>query len=282
MNKPYTYKPVRFFLVTNLIMWSAWLAAAYLSYQPGGGPAKLISLLAFIGFLSPLVTALWLILASRNPELKQNFYRKLFDLGSIRPWTLPAIFLIVPASIIVSVALSHLFFKEPWDQLLLVKNAPWAAGIIPAQLLLILIPIIEEIGWKGYGMESLRGDRSFLKATLIFAALWAFWHGPTFFVNNYYQNMLIRTDLLYALNFVVSFFPATVIFNWLWYKNRGNILTAILCHLAIDFQGMLRMGQNAKCLETLVFFVIAALVVATNKKMFFGKFPAQIGYFGEK
>jgi hypothetical protein len=281
MNGSYIYKPVRFFLVTNVIMWTAVLIAAYLSYQPGGGQGGSISILVLIGLFSPLAMALWMIFTSNSPELKQNFYDRLFNLKLIKLWTIPVIFLIVPAAMVISVVLSHIFFKQPLDQLLMVKGSPFAAGIIPAQLLLVLAPIIEEVGWKGYGVESLRGKRTFFTATLIFAALWAFWHGPTFFVHDYYQNMLIRTNPLFALNFIVSFFPATIIFNWLWYKNRGSILTAILCHGVIDFQGMLEMGQIAKCIETIVLIVIAAIIVGFNKKMFFGEFPARIGYYGE-
>ena len=211
----YTYKPVRFFLITNVIMWTSWLGAAYFSYQPGGGPAVLISALELIGLFSPLCIALWMIFTSNSAELKQNFYDRLFDIKLIKLWTLPAIFLIMPAAIVISVVLSHIFFKQPLSQLAMVKGSPFAAGIIPAQLLLVLAPIIEEVGWKGYGVESLRGKRSFLKVTLIFAALWAFWHGPTFFVRDYYQNVLIRTNPIFAINFIVSFFPATIIFNWL-------------------------------------------------------------------
>jgi uncharacterized protein len=280
MKESYAYKPVRFFLITNLIMWTAWLIAAYFSYQPSGGANGLISLLLLVGLFSPLVTALWMIFTSKSPQLKHNFYDRLLNLKLIKLWTIPAIFLIVPVVIIISVALSHLFFKQPLDQLAIVKTSPFFAGIIPAQLMLIMAPLIEEVGWKGYGVESLRGRRSFLTVTLMFAALWAFWHGPTFFVNGYYQNMLIRTNPVFALNFIVSFFPATIIFNWLWYKNRGSILTAVLCHGVIDFQGILQMGQIAKCIETIVLIIIAIVIVSLNKKMFFEEFPAQIGYFG--
>jgi hypothetical protein len=263
-------------------MWTVWLVAAYFSYQQGGGPAKLISILAFVGLLSPMATAFWMIFTSKSPELKKNFYDRLFNIKLIKLWTIPAIFLIVPVAIVISVVLSNIFFKKPLSQLMLVKGSSFMAGIIPAQLLLVLAPIIEELGWKGYGLESLRGKRSFLTVSFIFAALWAFWHGPTFFVNGYYQNMLIRTNPLFALNFVVSFFPAVIIFNWLYFTNRGSILTAILCHGVIDFQGMLQMGQIAKCIETVVFIIIAIIIVALNKKMFFGEFPAQIGYYGQK
>lgn len=280
MKEPYIYKPVRFFIITNAIMWSTWLIAAYFSYHPGGWASGLVSIFGVAGLISPLATALWMISASDSPELKQNFYDRLLNLKLIKLWTIPAIFLIMPAAMVISVALSCVLFKEPLGQLAIVKASPFAAGIIPAQLLLILAPVIEELGWKGYGMESLRGRRNFFTATLIFAALWAFWHGPTFFVHDYYQNMLIRTNPLFALNFIISFFPATIIFNWLWYKNRGSILTAILCHGIIDFQGILQMGQIAKCIETIVLAIIATIVVCLNKKMFFEEYLAKIGCYG--
>jgi len=281
MKGSYTYKPVRFFLITNVIMWAVWLYTAYLSYQPGGGPGGLISALEILGLCTPMATALWMIFTSKSTELKQNLFHRLFDIKLIRLWTVPAVFLIVPAAIVISVWLSHVFFGQSLDQLAMVKGSPFVAGVIPAQVLLVLAPVIEEIGWKGYGIESLRGRRSFLTATLIFAALWAFWHGPLFFVHDYYQNTLIRANPLFALNFVISFFPMTVIFHWLWYKNRGSILTAILLHGVADFQGMLQMGQVAKCIETVVFIIIAAVVVGLNTKMFFGEFPARIGAYGD-
>ncbi len=279
MNGSFTYKPVRFFLITNVIMWTTWLTVAYFSYQPGGGPKELVALLELVGLFSALATALWMIFASGSQELIKNFYDKLVDLKLVKMWIIPAIFLILPAAMVISVALSHILFKQPSDQLAIAKTAPFVAGIIPAQLLLILAPIIEEVGWKGYGMESLRGKRTFFRATIIFAALWAFWHVPLFFVHGYYQNILIRTNPFFALNFIISFFPATIIFNWLWYKSRGSIITAVLCHAVIDFQGMLQMGQIAKCIETVVLIAIASVVVCFNKNIFFSEFPANIGYF---
>lgn len=278
----YSYKPARFFAAANLVIWAAFLTAAYFSYRPGGGPGKLISALEIAGLFAPMCAALWLIFASNNSALKRNFFYKLLDLRAIRPWTIPAIFLIIPAGMVISVWISHVFLKEPMSQLAMVKGSPFAAGAIPAQALLVLAPVIEEIGWRGYGIDSLRGKRSFLTVTLIFAALWAFWHGGTFFVNGYYQNTLIRTNPIFAVNFVLSFLPITVIMNWLWYKNNGNILTAILCHGILDFQGMLGMGQAAKCIETAVFGVIAAAIIIANRKMFFAEFPAEIGYFRER
>lgn len=279
MKEPYTYKPFQFFLVVNLVMWATWLTAAYFSYQPGGGPGKLISLLEFIGLLSPITAALWMIFTSKSKELKQDFYYKLLDIRSIRLSTIPVIFLLMPAVMAISVLISNLFFGQPLDQLRIVKGSPFPAGIVPAQFLIFLAPLFEETGWKGYGMDSLRGNRTFFTATIIYAVLWLFWHVPLFFVNNYYHNTLIKMNPLFALNFAVSIFPAAVIINWIWYKNRGNILTAVLFHAVVNFQGILQMGQAAKCIETVILVIIAVMIVNFDKKIFFGRFREQIGYF---
>lgn len=282
MKETYSYRPVRFFLITNLMMWALWLGAAYLSYQQDASHGKFISALELAGLFSPVVTALWIIFTSDSAELKKNFYDKLVNLKLIKLWTIPAILLIMPGVVIVSIFISHIFFGQSLGQLAFVRGSPFPAGIVPAQLLIFLAPLLEEIGWRGYGIESLRGGRTFFAATIIFAALWLFWHIPMFFVNNYYHNTLLTTNPLFALNFVVSMIPSAVIINWLWYKNRGNILSAVIFHAVVNIQGILQMGQIAKCIETVVVIIIAAIVVIYNKKIFFEKFPAQIGYFGEK
>ncbi|MCL5774198.1 MAG: CPBP family intramembrane metalloprotease [Firmicutes bacterium] len=281
MKESYAYKPVQFFFIANLITWAAWLIAAYFSYQQGGGSNGLISILELVGLFGPFGAALLMIFTSNSTELKQNFYDRLLNLKLIKLSSIPAIFFIIPAAVVISVLISYLFFGQSLDQLTIAKAAPFTAGLIPIPLMLFGAALIEELGWKGYGVDSLRGKRTFFTATLIYAALWALWHIPLFFINNYYHNILIKTNPLFALNFIVSVFPAAFIINWLWYKNNGNIITAVLFHAAANFQGVLQMGQVAKCIETIVLIVIAIIIVSLNKKIFFEKFPAQIGYFGQ-
>ena len=98
-------------LLTYKVSHLDWLlgGAAYFSYQPNGGPGGLISLLEFIGLLSPIAIALWMIFTSKSKELKENFYDKLLNLKLIKLSTIPAIFLIMPAAVIVSVLMSLSF-----------------------------------------------------------------------------------------------------------------------------------------------------------------------------
>ena len=282
MKGSYTYKPVQFFLITNSIMWASWLTAARLSYRPDGGPGRLISVLELVGFFSPFVTALWMIFTSKSAELKRNCYEKLIDLRLIKLWSIPAILLLMPAAAVVSIVLSHLFFGQSLGQLAIVKTSPFIAGMIPLQLLSFAAPLFEETGWRSYGVDSLRGNRTFFTATLIFGSLWAFWHCALFLVNNYYHNTLLRTNPLFALNFIVSLFPVAIIINWLWYSNEGSILTPVVFHAVANLQWLLQMGQIATCIETVVLIVTAMTIVGFNKEMFFSEFSARIGYFGQK
>lgn len=275
----YKYKPVRFFVWANVITWATWLTAAYFSYQSNSWAIGAATVLEPVGLFGPCAVALWFIFTSKSTALRHSFYERLLNVKLMKLWSVPVILLLMPASATVSIFISHFLFGEPVDQLV-ITSTPFTAGLIPIPLLMFGAALVEELGWKGYGVDSLRGERTFFTATIIFAALWAFWHVPTFFVNNYYQNMLFKTNPLFALNFFVSIFPAAVVGNWLWHTNRGSILTAVLFHASMNFQGILQMGQIAKCIETVVWIVIAMIVVGLNRKMFFGKFEARIGYYG--
>ncbi len=273
----YTYQPVKFFLIANLITWATWLGAAYFSYQPGGDSSRLFAILELLGLFAPFSAALWMIFTSRSKELKQNFYERLLNLKLIKLSSIPAVFLIMPLAVVIAVFISYLFFGQSLGQLKFAEIPP--LGLIPLPVMFFGAALFEELGWKGYGVDSLRGRNTFFTATLIYAALWAFWHIPLFFINGYYHNLILKANPLFALNFIVSVFPVAFIVNWLWYKNQGNILTAVLFHAVANFQGILEMGQAAKCIQTAVLVIIAVIIVSLNKKMFFEKFPAQIGNF---
>jgi len=280
MKESYTYNPVRFFFVANVITWATWLIAAYFSYQPSGESKGLISILELIGLFAPLGTALFMIFTSSSNELKHNFYDRILNPKLISISSIPVIMFIIPIAVVISILISYLFLGQSLSQLAIAKVMPSTAGLIPFPVMIFGAALIEELGWKGYGVDSLRGKHTFFTVTLIYGTLWAFWHIPLFFINGYYHNIILRANPLFAMNFMVSVFAMAFIINWLWYKNSGNILTAILVHATANFQGLLQMGQIAKCIETIVLIVFTIIIVSLNRKMFFDKFPPQIGYFG--
>lgn len=268
----YRYRPVRFFLAANFITWSAWLTAAYLSYSQSDLAKILFPVFEVAGLFGPFAAAMWMIFSSGSSELKSDFYNRLFNIKLINPSSIPAIFLIMPAAVIISVFLSHQFFGQSLGQLKIADMASKAVGIVPLPVMFFGAALLEELGWKGYGMDSLRGKRTFFTAALIYSFIWVFWHLPLFFINNYYHNTLIKTNPLLALNFIASVIPTAFIINWLWYKNGRSILAAVLFHATANLQGLLQMSQTAKCIETAVLSIFALTIVMLDKDTFFKDF----------
>jgi uncharacterized protein len=280
MNRAFVYKPFQFFFIVELITWTCLLVLAWFSYRPGGGQQDLwFALFAVVAFLAPFMAAMWFIFTSKNAGLKQNFRDKLLNPKLIRPWTIPLILFLLPAAMAISILLSCLLGQSP-DQFRLSLSS-FSTGMIPVPVMLFGAACFEELGWRGYGVDSLRSRYNYFTATVVFALLWALWHCPLFFVNDWYQNILWKTSPLFALNFFVSIIPFAFIINWLWYKNRGSIITAILAHVTINAQGIIQMSQVAKCIESGVLIVIAVILVWSDRQIFFGKPSVTVGDFGE-
>jgi uncharacterized protein len=280
MKNTYSYKPFQFFFIAILVTWFCWLLAAYFSCRSGTEADQILSILELAGLFGPFIASLWLIFTSNSRELIQNYLNRLFNLRLIRLSSLPAVLFIFPAVMAFSVVISHLFFGRSLDQLAIAKAANFKAGLLPVPVMLFGAALLEELGWKGYGMDSVRGKRAFLNATFIYAVLWACWHLPLFAINGYYHNLILRANPLFALNFIVSVFPVALIGNWLWYRNKGSILTVALFHASCNCQGLFHLVQATECIETGVLIFVAVMIVGMNRKMFFKEFPANIGDYG--
>ncbi len=269
MQMPYTYKPFRFFLITFLGTWIPGFIAAYFSYQTGMEGFQL--LLMFAGLLAPCVTALSMIYHSHNKELKNDFWDRL-RLSAIRLKLLPVILLLMPAAVFLATAISLLFGKST-DQFALSKEFKIMNGhAMLSVLILFLAPILEELGWRGYGVDSLRANFNLFSTSLLFACLWALWHVPLFFIHGYYQHELWNASIMYVFNFFVSVLPVTVLMNWIYYKNNRSILAAILFHFMLNlFSVLIQTEQFTKCIITVLLLVVSAIIIATNKKFFFSE-----------
>ena len=75
---------------------------------------------------------------------------------------------------------------------------------------------------------------------------------------------------LFAANFFVSAVPMGFIITWVYLASDRSILACIVFHLFVNFmQEKIAMTPETKCVETIVVFIAAAVIVLTNKEMFF-------------
>lgn len=261
------YNPKLFYNSTFLITWVAWFIAAYQSFQNQNDILFIITILT--GLIAPFCVALWLTFRSKQASMKKTFLSKLFNIKRMRLRTFPLMIVIMPMTILLSICIS-LLFGYSTDQFQIADKFSFSAGLVPVFLILFLAASFEELGWRGYAIESLQNRYNYFTATLIFGILWSLWHFPLFFIKDSYQYNLFQENIWFAANFMVSIVPLAYIIGWFYRKNNESILLAILFHFIINIsQEAFEITQFTKCIQTFVLIGIAGLIVHKEKTLFF-------------
>lgn len=247
----YRYKPFLYYFITFLSTWVFWCLAALQETQ------KVTFLL--IGLCMPFVVALFFVFLSRNTTMIWQFFNKLLNIKLIHLKTVPFIFLLPPASMLIAILFS-LLFGFSIEQFNISHAFSFHVGV-PTLLILLLAASLEELGWRGYGMESL-GRYNYFTASLIFGLLWSLWHFPLFFIQGTYQYEILQSSIWYAINFMLGIIPLAVIVSWVCKRNGGSILAAILFHFIINVsQELFMVTPQTKCIQTAVLCVFACMLV---------------------
>lgn len=98
-----------------------------------------------------------------------------------------------------------------------------AGSILP---LLILGPLSEEIGWRGFALDRLQTRWNAITSSLIIGVVWSFWHLPLFFMIGTSQHEL---GIPFA-GFLLSLTSGSVLYTWLHNRARGSIWMAVFFH----------------------------------------------------
>ena len=261
----YRYRPVRFYLTAFALTWAFWIPAAL------AGDENLALFLMFLGLCAPAAAALATVFASGNAALKSDLKRKLFRFYCIHPGNLFAAVALFAAIIVVSILLS-LLLGQPVEQFALTEGFSFSIGGASALLTILLASILEEIGWRGYGEDSIAQYCSWFWESILFGTIWALWHLPLFFIDGSYHAGLAQLGFGYALNFFVSVVPLGFLTTWVYVRNGRSMLACILFHLFVNFfQEKIAMTPQTKCVETVVVTAAAVAVVCMNRNLFFGR-----------
>jgi len=92
--------------------------------------------------------------------------------------------------------------------------------------LLIIGPLSEEIGWRGYALERLQTRWNALTSSLIVGLVWAFWHLPLFMMVGTSQHELGIPFFSFLLKMTAS----SILYTWLYNNTKQSLWSAILLH----------------------------------------------------
>ena len=261
-NEKYKYRPVLFFLMAYLFTWIFWVPAIFVNETLG-------SILMVLGLFAPPVVSTVFVLLSGSDVLKKDLRNKLIGFYKVK-WGNVAISIVVFAVIIVCSILLSLAFGQSLDQFSFTDDFSFTGvGIGSALVTITLASIIEEVGWKGYCEDSIGEYMNWFWESMVFGALWSFWHFPLIFIKGTYQAGLM-VNPLYVINFFISGIPLGFIITWVYLASDRSILACMIFHLFVNFmQEKIAMTPETKCVETIVVTVAAAIIVIREKDMFF-------------
>ncbi len=153
MKPNFTYHPLIFYLITTLFSLACIPLVAYFSNR---GQNDKVTLLLCATLFLPCLTAIALTYFSGNKEMIHDLWSRLI-LFKIPPMYLMIILLFMPCLTLLATLIS-LAFGYSSEQFLLAKTFSVMKGwsLLGIVIPLAFAPLIEELGWRGYGVDSLR------------------------------------------------------------------------------------------------------------------------------
>jgi len=268
--------PVRFYILATCLPWALWFAAGYISHLTplDDRHLKVASLVAFIGLLSPMFVAYWLI--RTDSKLRADVFGRILNFKGAKPIYYVLALVLMPASILLAQAVSLLFGYSA-SQFVITGHFTFSSGVFPVWFMLLIAPIVEEFAWHSYGTDCLRNRMNLFYTSLVFGVFWAIWHMPLATIRDYYQSNLVESGWIYGVNFLVSIVPFVLLMNWLYYKTERNILVPVVFHItAVYFNEIFATHPDSKIIQTVLLLLLAVTLILRDKEFFFGREYARL------
>lgn len=251
MSQPIPARTTAFFALVFLLTWSFQAPAALARFGLVHGPIERWLPLGGLGIFGPTIAAL---IATR---LEGRPLRTLFDWTGngrrILGWTLVG--LAVPGLLLTGgLAIHHAVFGSTGP---LAYPPPDAQRVVA----LLLVPLVEEIGWRGYALPRLQARHGPIRATVLLGGIWAVWHLP----------MLLGAGVpLVVLPLMLPFFVfGSFLFTWLSLRTGGSLLVAVAAHMGahLDNSHLSLPGDATPAVvHTIAFGLLAIALVVFDRK----------------
>jgi len=262
---------ILFYVLSLVVPWGLWFLAAYVSHITPNETihSVLFTVLGVCGLATPMIIAFILIM--KDPDLKSDLCSRFFNFKSINLRYILIACGLMLASILLAQAISLLFGYSS-SQFSFSETFSFTAGVFPVWFMLLLAPLLEELGWHTYGTDTLRRKMNVFNLSIIFAVFWALWHFPLSFIKDYYQSNVAESGMIYSLNFAISIIPFVLLMNWLYYKTGRNITLIIIFHITSGlFNEIFATHPDSKIIQTVLLLLLSIVVVVKNPKLFFSK-----------
>jgi membrane protease YdiL (CAAX protease family) len=153
---------------------------------------------------------------------------------------LPIVFVLIPIGINTALGGRHTAYWLRWPQ-----NV--GSLIVP--------PVGEEFGWRGFALPRLQRRYNALWASLILGVIWACWHIPIFF--------LPGAQLCAFPLFLVGVIAVSILLTWLYNSTGSSLLIVMVAHAGLDL-GLITVASiivNGWLLPIIIMLIYCAAAV---------------------
>ena len=201
-----------YFAVAFGITWLVQLPAVLAHYGILPGPEAQYMNPAGFGLFGPMIAA---FIVTRI-EGRGGFFRSLWKWRVSPIWYLVALFLPAVAYLVVR-GIGGMFVANPGPWL-------WPPGDGQRIAAMIIAPIGEEIGWRGYALPRLQERYSRLQSAVILGALWGLWHLMMYLMAGVTVEILVAS--------ILFLIPGSIFYSWIYNRAGGSAFLAILVHMS--------------------------------------------------
>lgn len=242
-----------FFILAFAITWLLQAPAVLAFHGVIAGPFERFMPLTGLGALGPTFAAI--LVARREPGGVRALFRQL-GIWRVSPiWY--AIALLGSGVVFTGGMAVYSTFGH--------DAGPWwyPPNEAPRLVALVVFPIGEEIGWRGFAQPRLQARFGPLGASVILGLLWCAWHAAMFDLAGLPWWMLPA---------LAPFFVAgSVFFTWIWNRTGGSLLLAVLAHVGAHLNNSNRPlpgNVTPAIVHTVGFVVLALVLLATDRRAF--------------
>jgi len=256
---------VLFFVITIFFSWLIWLPIIVFDMDTTQeSPVGLV--LFMLGGFGPSIIGLIFLKKSKAPDLKSR-------LLSIKKMGLKWFLLsltIYPLLFGFSLLIHSLYGGEaPTGELITDMLSNPIVFLISTVVIFLLGPLAEEVGWRGFALDSIQRITSPLKSTIIISIVWWAWHLPLFLMPTtiHGENGI---HSLFGYGYFFTIVGYSVLFTWLCNKSRNqSILIAILAHFSINFVigVLLPFDDNIFAIVMFILLALSGGLIMADRKL---------------
>lgn len=242
-----------FFILAFAITWLLQLPGVLALDGVIPGPFERFMPLVGLGALGPTFAAI--LVARREPGGVRALFRQL-GIWRVSPiWYAVALF---GSGVVFTGGMAvYSFFGH--------DAGPWwyPPNEAPRIIALVMFPLGEEIGWRGFAQPRLQARFGAVRASVLLGVLWCAWHVMMFH---------LAGIPLWFLGAMAPFYIAgSIFFTWIWNRTGGSLLLAVLAHVGAHLNNSNRpLPGNATpaIVHTVGFVVLALVLLAVDRRAF--------------